>query len=141
MSTLIVSPGPRPGGARPARPDRPVRLVRPARPIRPISFPHAPRPARTVVRLTRRGRLVVLLTALLLVLTAFVAGRAGAAAGTDAREVSRLIVVQPGQTLWSIAGQVAPGADRERTMSRIRKLNGLTQSGLQAGRRLAVPVR
>jgi LysM repeat protein len=101
--------------------------------------------AKSAVQLTRRGRVVVLLVlvatgvALMLALTGLVGG---AAAGTGpARPASHTIVVQPGQTLWSIARDVAPNADRRETIARIIQLNALPASGVSAGERIAVPTR
>jgi hypothetical protein len=65
----------------------------------------------------------------------------GAAAGTPAPPATRIVVVEPGQTLWSIAGQVAPGADRRDTIARIVELNGLPSTDVAAGARIAVPAR
>ncbi len=101
--------------------------------------------AGSAVQLTRRGRVVILLVlvaagfALMLALTGLVGG---AAAGTGpARPATHTIVVQPGQTLWSIARDVAPNADRRETIARIIQLNALPASGVSAGERIAVPTR
>jgi hypothetical protein len=42
--------------------------------------------------------------------------------------------------LWSIAGEVAPGADRRDTVAEIVELNALDGSSVRAGQRIAVPV-
>jgi predicted Zn-dependent protease len=61
-------------------------------------------------------------------------------AGTQAGRVPvRYVTVAPGETLWSIAGQVAPGADRRDTVHRIVDLNALRDAQLQVGQRVAVP--
>ncbi|GAB3683822.1 LysM peptidoglycan-binding domain-containing protein [Angustibacter aerolatus] len=93
--------------------------------------------------LTRRGRLVVL--ALLLAVAAAVSVLAGGTslAGTSVgeRPAVRYVTVQPGETLWAIAGTVAPHVDRRDTVQQIAELNALGDSGLQAGQRLAVPLQ
>ena len=81
---------------------------------RPIEREHVP------VRLTRRGRLVASILAVGLaavVLTVIsIAAPGGAQAANHGRQGAgyqgmREIVVQPGQTLWSIAAKVEPSAD------------------------------
>jgi Tfp pilus assembly protein FimV len=49
------------------------------------------------------------------------------------------IVVQPGQTLWSIAEQAAPTADTRLVMQRIVTLNSLSTQNLAAGQHLWIP--
>ena len=149
------------------RPQAPVRLPgqppsslprqrdgRPARrPVLELVPPLAAPSERTVrpaspgaVHLTGRGRCAVLVllvvagVALMLALTGLVGLVGGAAAGTaPARTATRTIVVQPGQTLWSIAGSVAPNVDRRDTIARIVELNALPSTGVSAGARIAVP--
>lgn len=119
-------------------PERPVlQLVPQAAPAR-VRATAAP-----VLHLTRRGRLVFLVAfvavgiAVMLALTGLVGG---AAAGTaPSAPVTRTVVVQPGQTLWSIAGEVAPGVDRRDTIARIVELNALPSTSVSAGARIAVP--
>jgi hypothetical protein len=116
-----------------------LRLVPPVAAVRPA----APVP----LRLTRRGRALARLAALLTVvalgigLMLVATGAFGsAAAGTrPTAPATRVVVVQPGQTLWSIAAQVAPNADRRDTIARIVELNALANSSVSAGARIAVP--
>lgn len=49
----------------------------------------------------------------------------------------RVVVVQPGDTLWSIAGELAPGEDPRHLVSVLGEANGGDQ--LQVGQRLVVP--
>ena len=97
---------------------------------------------RSAVRLTRRGRLVVFLTSLLLVLAvAFVL--AGGAVGTDeaGRQIpTEIVQVEPGDTLWGIASDIATDGDVRSMMTQIERLNALETAGLQAGQKLRVPV-
>jgi LysM repeat protein len=101
----------------------------------------------TAVHLTRRGRLVVLLALVALLFAAFSIGRAGTQAATvqgasSPRAVAPAVVqttVQPGETLWQLAHRVAPGTDPREVVRRIRSLNHLRGSGLQAGQQLLLP--
>jgi hypothetical protein len=94
--------------------------------------------------LTRRGRvvlrgLVVLLLVLVVTLAVLLLGRT-AQAGTQVGVVTGdRYVVEPGETLWDIAGRVAPDADRRDTVLRIVRFNALPSSSVQAGQELAIP--
>jgi predicted Zn-dependent protease len=119
MSTLSISP------AFDFRPD-----TRPARTAR-----------RSTVRLTQRGRVVFVLAFLAAAFVVMVAFGGWATATHDAGtpEPVRVIEVQPGDTLYGIAGQVAePGKVRE-MVHHIQQLNSLSGGGLQVGQKLAIP--
>ncbi len=97
------------------------------------------------LRLTRRGRVVLALcAAIAATLFGFAAASAaqaadhGAPAGAAGHSLSR-IVVQPGQTLWSIAVQADPHADPRLVVQQIMAANSLSEGSLQAGQRLLVP--
>jgi LysM repeat protein len=49
------------------------------------------------------------------------------------------VVVEPGDTLWSIAVSVADGEDVRVVIDRIQELNGLEGSGLVPGQVLQLP--
>jgi hypothetical protein len=93
------------------------------------------------VRLTRRGRVVLL--ALLLLLTGMVAVLVAASTGDAATPAGPApsVVVQPGDTLWSIAARYASGPDPFGTIEQIRQLNGLDGYTVHAGQRLQLPPR
>jgi hypothetical protein len=96
------------------------------------------------VRLTRRGRIVVRIGSAGLTVLALVAGvlliNRTAEAGSTSRPVPVTYrVVLPGETLWQIAGEVAPRVDRRDTVARIVELNALSTAGINAGQRIAVP--
>ena len=126
----------------PAAARRPARVrPAPARPARVRPAPAQPAQVHPVsVRLTARGRavatgLLVVLALAVLLLTTSVSG-----AGTSSTPVPvRHVVVEPGQTLWQIAGDVAPDADRRDTVAAILELNALPGSNVQAGQQIAVP--
>lgn len=102
----------------------------------------APPPPAVGLRLTRRGRLVVLVAFLAALLTGGVLfGYSTSRASGEAappREY-QYVVVQPGETLWGIARAAAPGVDPRVTIERIRDLNVLSSTGVQAGERIALP--
>ena len=91
------------------------------------------------IRLTRRGRLALLLAAVLCMLLGFSLGNtlSSTAGSISPPAASHSIVVQPGQTLWGIATQVAPHTDPRATIQQIIVLNHLREHRC-AGRRDAV---
>jgi LysM repeat protein len=92
------------------------------------------------LRLTRRGRVVLLMLLVALAFVTFSTARVATQAGTGpATPATRYVTVHPGQTLWQIAHAVAPADDPRDTVDRIRDLNGLDTTVVQAGQRLVVP--
>lgn len=131
MTTLSIAPAFTDEIARPA-----------ARPtVRPTARPTT-RPAQGQLRLTRRGRLVVFLTALTIVLLAGVFLGAGSVATEEAGtpEPTRIVMVEPGDTLWGIAAEASQGGDVRDTMHEIERLNALDSVALDAGQKLRVPI-
>lgn len=99
----------------------------------------------TRLRLTVRGRRVIAaiaaLPAVIAVTIAILSGGGalassehGAAAGTF-----EYLTVMPGDTLWSIAEEVAPSADTRDVVDDIARLNALSSGELAAGQSLAIP--
>jgi hypothetical protein len=100
----------------------------------------AERPVR--VRLTRRGQgvlVALLLAGIFGAGLAFGAAAHGADAGPPPAVPHRTVVVQPGQTLWALARQVAPHRDPRVVVESIRELNALPGAGVQAGQELLLP--
>jgi nucleoid-associated protein YgaU len=96
----------------------------------------APRPS--TLRLTRRGRLVVLGISLAAALgVGFVAATGSLA--NDQPEPTRVVTVQPGQTLWDLAASASHGGDVRATMSHLEAINHLDSTTLQVGQTLRVP--
>jgi len=95
---------------------------------------------RTGVRLTRRGRIVALLflLALAALTLALVAPASDAATPPGPAAV---VVVHPGDSLWSIAAHYLPSRDAPRVVEEIRRLNGLPDDTVHAGQRLMLPAR
>jgi LysM repeat protein len=116
--------------------------------VRPTLVLERPQAASDVrpLRLTRRGRRlarsVVVLLAVVTALVLSVAGRsASVQAGTGAAEsATTTVVVQPGQTLWTVARSLSADADVRETVARIQELNGLAGSNVRPGQQLVVPV-
>lgn len=95
------------------------------------------------VRLTRRGLVasavgLVVVGGLLLLVAYLSAGSAASPASRPAAVPGSVVTVQPGDTLWSIAGQVAPGHDPRRVVERLREVNHLTSVALTPGQTLKV---
>jgi LysM repeat protein len=98
------------------------------------------------VRLTRRGRIVlgVLLAGLVLVAVGLAAAAQAQAASSGSssaalrRSMTR-VVVQPGQTLWSIASRAEPAADPRAVVQQIVDVNALPGTSIQPGQQLWVP--
>jgi LysM repeat protein len=95
-----------------------------------------PRPS--TLRLTRRGRLVVFGVSLAAVLAVGFAAATSSLAGGQP-EPTRVVHVQPGQTLWDIAAGVSDGNDVRSTMTHLEAINHLDSSTLQVGQALRVP--
>ena len=68
-------------------------------------------------------------------------GSVQADAGTSVTvaPATSVVVVQPGESLWGIAQQVAPGADPREVVTSIRELNGLGDAPVVPGQSLVVP--
>jgi hypothetical protein len=96
------------------------------------------RPRPSSLRLTRRGRLVVFGASLAAVLGLGFAAASGSLA-SDKPEPTRVITVEPGQTLWDIAADVSDGGDVRSTMAHLEAVNHLDSSTLQVGQHLRVP--
>ncbi|MDR6557283.1 hypothetical protein J2809_001634 [Arthrobacter pascens] len=105
----------------------------------------AGRPPR--LRLTRRGRIVliglplVLLAALLLSLTGLLNSPAKAADAAGGLSVTQTVsvTVQPGESLWAIAGSVDPARDPRDVIADIVQLNNLENGRVMPGQQLFVP--
>jgi LysM repeat protein len=141
FDTLAISPAPA------FERTTPLRLVALQAPSRSRAgrrvTPETPMPGH--IRLTRRGRVALLCVAGLCVLFGFSIGNV-VSFGSSAPSYptippagSATVVVQPGQTLWGIASQVAPHADPRATVQRIIDLNHLAGTTLQVGESLALP--
>lgn len=99
----------------------------------------------TRLRLTARGRAVLTavaaVPAVLIILGAIWGGGAALASLDPAAPPGTFetVTVSSGDSLWSIAEEIAPDADPRDVVSDIARLNGLTGSVVSAGQRLAIP--
>ena len=115
----------------------PVRVARPARARHLVSVPTGdavPTPTKGELHLTRRGRLAITLGTLAL---ATVTGAGIAFGGTAATPDE--VVVEPGQTLTSIAAVELPGMATDAAIAEIRSANQLSTSHIHAGQTLVIP--
>jgi len=96
------------------------------------------------LRLTRRGRVVVTTAAAIPVVLGalFFAVNGGGAVATDSSSGASFdyVTVASGESLWQIAGELAPNADPREVISDIVHLNQLPSSEVQAGARIAIPL-
>jgi len=133
----------------PASTRRPLRTTSAHRsvrtPVRTTPQVRATRIARVsmhkpAAQLTPRGRLVVLLGGVVALFSAMLMfGSFANATLSSQGPATQIVVVQPGESLWSIAQSIAPGADPRETVSRIRDLNGMTSAVVVKGQSLIVP--
>ncbi|WP_336648913.1 LysM peptidoglycan-binding domain-containing protein [Microbacterium sp. MMO-10] len=105
----------------------------------------APVPA-TRLRITARGRrvlaaLVALPVAAGIAFAALSGGSALAAGEHTAGGAFATVTVQPGDTLWSIAGEIAPDADPRDVVADISQLNMIGGGVIEVGQHLAIPAQ
>jgi LysM repeat protein len=111
------------------------------------------------VCLTRRGRLArtLLVLSLSIVLGAGFAMKAGAGdavangngalsaakinGSSDAAKSYIVVTVASGETLWSLASQMADGGDVQSLVAEIASANSLDSADVTAGQKLRIPVK
>ena len=97
----------------------------------------------SLARLTRRGRLArtIVVLSLAVVMVAGFAATSGAnqQAPVASAPSYSVVVVAPGETLWSVAAAYASG-DVQGLVTEIREVNNLKGYDLQAGQKLRVPL-
>jgi hypothetical protein len=107
-----------------------------------ITFGNAPAPR---LRLTSRGRFVFGVLAAIPVIAVAVflgIGADGANATLDSGTTTfEYVSVEPGQSLWQLAEQVAPQADPREVVADILSLNNLPSGDVQPGQELAIPTQ
>jgi LysM repeat protein len=95
------------------------------------------------MQLTRRGRLFVgTVLALIALAVAYFLGAGASQAGADSTVSTtsfEQVTVMPGDTLWSIATNIAPNADTQQVIADIVSLNQLETATVQPGQRLSIP--
>ena len=91
-------------------------------------------------RLTKRGRVLLLAALVAVLFGAFSLGRSvSEAAAPSAQTPQRVVTVQQGDSLWSLAKRVAPDHDPRDVVAQIRDLNDLSSSQLLPGQHLVLP--
>jgi len=122
-----------------------MNTITPAASSHQVSTP-AGQATRTRLRITRRGRRVVAMLAAtpLVAAAAFMIINGGAALGSNEEGLSadafESVTVMPGDTLWSIAEDIAPQEDPRDVVDEISDLNRLSSSTVDTGQRLFLPV-
>jgi hypothetical protein len=99
------------------------------------------RPVPKAVRMTRRGRSVLVLAFLGLALALMIpfGGWATASLSGGSPEPVRVVEVQPGDTLYGIASDLAEPGQIRAMVHRIQELNSLPGGQIVEGQKLAVP--
>ncbi len=103
--------------------------------------PAAGSPAAVRLRLTRRARRLVVVLALAagVAVGSWLGPLIGGGGGDLRLAGGSSVVVQPRDTLWSIASAVAEGADVRGVVDEIQELNGLDGAALRPGQVLVLP--
>lgn len=92
------------------------------------------------LRLTRRGRVVLVLLAMILVAPMATWGATAVASSPGEPTEVRVHAVQPGETLWGFAREVAePGEDVRQAVARLQDLNQMSSSTVRVGELLLLP--
>ena len=92
------------------------------------------------LRLTRRGRVVLVLLAMLLLAPMVTWGATAVASSPGEPTEVRVHAVQPGETLWGFAQEVArPGEDVRHAVGRLQELNEMSTGALRVGEVLLLP--
>ena len=119
---------------------RHLRLV-PDQPRGPRGQASRPGGRRSSIRLTRRGHITLFAVSCLALFGIVLASGAAAdaAVGPGSAPATATVVVQQGDSLWSIARGLAPGQDPRSMVHRIQELNGIGDWPIVPGQRLVVP--
>lgn len=92
------------------------------------------------LRLTRRGRVVLVLLAMLLLAPMVTWGATAVASSPGEPTEVRVHAVQPGETLWGFAQEIArPGEDVRHAVSRLQELNEMSTGSVRVGELLLLP--
>jgi len=94
------------------------------------------------LRLTARGRAVLLAllsVPLVLGIASLSLGGGTATASGEAGVALEYVLVQPGQTLWGLAVELAPASDPREVIDDLIRFNQLGSADLAAGQQLAIP--
>jgi len=100
------------------------------------------------VRLNRRGRLArsLVVLSLAIVVASVAGGEAGAnTSASDTNQVTAsaafiTVTVAPGDTLWSLASQLAEGVNTHALVAEIVEINSLSSVDVSTGQQLRIPL-
>ena len=97
----------------------------------------------TRLRLTRRGRAIIAaIVSLPLMFALFsIALNGGGATATSATPVVATITVEGGESLWSVAADIAPQSPTADVVADLIAVNELTSADLRPGQLLIIPAR
>ena len=100
-------------------------------------------PAMTRLRLTRRGRAVVaaLVSLPLVIALVSMAINGGGATATSGDAVIETVTVEAGESLWSVAAQIAPASSTADVVADLIAVNELSSAELLPGQVLVIPSR
>ena len=110
--------------------------------IRSADSARSVRPARTRLRMTARGRavlLAIIAVPLSIVLLVLALNGGGATATLEAGAPAQVVMVQPGESLWSIAESIAPSADPRDVILQLVSFNRLESADVWAGQQISIP--
>jgi hypothetical protein len=98
------------------------------------------------MHLNRRGRLartlVVLSLAIVLLATfGFSAGAGNSDQMSPTSDHFITVIVGPGESLWSLAGQIAVDGDKRSLVDEIISINSLATADVQVGQELRIPLQ
>jgi hypothetical protein len=95
------------------------------------------------LRITRRGRAVLgsLIAVPVVALSLFLAAPGALAESSGSPDAHDYVTVLAGDTLWTIAAQLAPEEDPRDLVHEIMTLNQLTSAALTPGQEIAIPLR
>ena len=94
-------------------------------------------------RLTRRGRVLLLAALVAVLFGAFSLGRSASQAAPPSAAVvaeHERVTVQAGDSLWTLAQQIAPDHDPRDVVAAIREMNDLASADLHVGQQLVLPL-
>lgn len=94
----------------------------------------------THLTLTRRGRLFLsTVLAAGVIAAGLLVASPGAQAGAEANDTAPVYTVLAGETLWSIAQEIAPRQDPRVTIDQLMRTNNLRSAAITAGDVLLLP--
>ncbi len=91
------------------------------------------------MKLTKKGKKCLLFVSVLVLLTVLAFSQLSVLANRIEEPEYIAYIVQPEDSLWSIAEEFGGGEDIRKTVYEIQKLNGVNSGSLEVGTRLFIP--